>query len=394
MKEVPLNDGAPITAEPWTVPSGKVEGFVDFLTSPERQLPVVAISQAKNPGVGINGYACDPWKCSRELAGAAHVAAIPWETTFAFSSAVGSEWSCFNGAVRIYWPTAIDLLADDPYTHPLFTLKNIDSMIYGGAFPEYLRRNVCDYSCSRSIDWNACGVKFFIEAEHLRIAETSGQETPEQAVRRYREQLARMHDSLQEYIALADMYCGDMTASQEDSRAMHTQIAALNRMIDRQRAEIVRLKHREPEKAPVDLGYEELPAWVERYYPDRLYLHPRAVRALKDATYQNPSMVYRCLVLQAEDYRDYRMGNLSWEDFLKRCRAVDPGLTESGFNELSSIDKQRGEYYVTYGGRCCLLERHLKKGVSHNPLYCLRIYFFWDAKNSLVVIGSLPGHLR
>jgi hypothetical protein len=88
------------------------------------------------------------------------------------------------------------------------------------------------------------------------------------------------------------------------------------------------------------------------------------------------------------------MGSLSRDEFLRKCSLIDPGLREENCGELTSIDEQGDEFYVTYGGARCLLERHLKKGVSHNPLYCLRIYFFWDAKNSMVVIGSLPGHLR
>ena len=73
---------------------------------------------------------------------------------------------------------------------------------------------------------------------------------------------------------------------------------------------------------------------------------------------------------------------------------VDPGLSECGFGGASDILEQGDEYYITYGGKRRLLERHLKKGVNHNALYCLRIYFFWDEKSSHVVIGSLPGHLR
>ena len=72
---------------------------------------------------------------------------------------------------------------------------------------------------------------------------------------------------------------------------------------------------------------------VEQYYPDRLYLHPRAVRALKSAVYQNPSMVYRCLILLAEDYYDYRMGRINRDTFLQRCAKVDPGLSECGLEE-------------------------------------------------------------
>lgn len=209
-----------------------------------------------------------------------------------------------------------------------------------------------------------------------------------------REQLRRVYESKEEYKALAETYYADMAACREDSQALQKQMTAMAEMMDRQRREIARLKHGKTERPPVDLTYEQMAKWVEQYYPDRLYLHPRAVRALKSAVYQNPSMVYRCLILLAEDYYDYRKGRINRDAFLQRCNAVDPGLSECGFGEGSDILEQGDEYYITYGGKRRLLERHLKKGVSHNALYCLRIYFFWDDKTSHVVIGSLPGHLR
>lgn len=74
-----------------------------------------------------------------------------------------------------------------------------------------------------------------------------------------------------------------------------------------------------------------------QYYPNCFYLHPRAVRALKSAVYQNPSMVYRCLSLLAEDYYNYRMDQINRDTFLHRCSAVAPGLGECGFGESSDV---------------------------------------------------------
>ena len=394
IRKVELNDGVPILSRPWPISENTVDSLVEAISSVERKLPIVAISQARNPWIGVDGYAIDSWRCASALAGVAHVATIPWEVTFPLSERMGSEWSCYNGAVRIYWPGGIEFYLDDPYQHPLYTLKVINELIFDGTFIDYLKQLIWENHLARPIDWSAFGIEFYIEAEQAHMAAASDVESPDDVIRRCREQIDRLHESLEEYKALADEYYADMTATREDSQGMLRRMAALTSLVDRQRLEITRLKHGEKEAVPLDLGYKELPAWVERYYPDRLYLHPRAVRALKDATYQNASMVYRCLVLLAEDYRDYRMGSLGREEFLKRCSLVDPGLTECGYGEESNIGEQGNTYYITYNGRRCLLERHLKKGVSHNPLYCLRIYFFWDAKNALVVIGSLPGHLR
>ena len=39
---------------------------------------------------------------------------IDWDVTYEFSRIVGDEWSCFGGAVRIYWPELFDFETDDP----------------------------------------------------------------------------------------------------------------------------------------------------------------------------------------------------------------------------------------------------------------------------------------
>ncbi|WP_420725956.1 hypothetical protein [Hwanghaeella sp. LZ110] len=52
------------------------------------------------------------------------------------------------------------------------------------------------------------------------------------------------------------------------------------------------------------------------------------------------------------------------------------------------------EYFVDYNGRKRELVKHLKKGNDKDQRNCLRIYFFWDEEDQVVVIGYLPAHLR
>ena len=88
------------------------------------------------------------------------------------------------------------------------------------------------------------------------------------------------------------------------------------------------------------------------------------------------------------------MGRINRDTFLQCYAKVDPGLSECGFGGASDILEQGDEYYITYGGKRRLLERHLKKRCqSQCPLLPADL-FLWDEKSSHVVIGSLPGHLR
>lgn len=72
----------------------------------------------------------DVRELASDLAGSAHVMVIDWDVTYEFSRIVGDEWSCFGGAVRIYWPGLFDFETDDPYVHPLYTAQTIRRNFY------------------------------------------------------------------------------------------------------------------------------------------------------------------------------------------------------------------------------------------------------------------------
>lgn len=133
--------------------------------------------------------------------------------------------------------------------------------------------------------------------------------------------------------------------------------------------------------------------WINQYYPNKLYLHPRAKRSLKDASYSDVKLVYRCLKLLATSYYNYRLGLISYDDFMTSCKQVDPGLDERGAIADIAAGMQGETYFVRYNGRKQKLERHLAKGSNKDRRFCLRIYYFWDEQDQLIVIGDLPHHL-
>jgi len=62
-----------------------------------------------------------------------------------------------------------------------------------------------------------------------------------------------------------------------------------------------------------------------------------------------------------------------------------------------AVGEYEDEYFVPYpvgSGLKRKLEFHLRRGNSRDERQCLGIYFFWDEQARLVVVGSLPAHLR
>lgn len=97
--------------------------------------------------------------------------------------------------------------------------------------------------------------------------------------------------------------------------------------------------------------------------------------------------------LLATAYYDYQTGAITYSNFLDMCKEVDPALDERGAITDTAAGMQGDTYYVQYHGKKRKLERHLAKGSNKDCRYCLRIYFFWDDQDQIVVVGDLPHHL-
>lgn len=138
--------------------------------------------------------------------------------------------------------------------------------------------------------------------------------------------------------------------------------------------------------------YNDMVGWIEENYQAQIYLHPRAVRALKSAEFEDVRLVYQAVQILAEFYYNKRLGLVTEEEYQEELGKLS--LKDEKATSAISAGEQGDEYYVTIGGKKHLLERHLTNRVSREKRYCLRIYFYWDDDRNQVVIGSLPAHLN
>ena len=100
---------------------------------PDRGLPVVVVSE-------LDGFTLHPniaRDLAHDLAGLATVAQIDDEASWLLSDSKGREWSCYSGALRLYWP--FRATRDDPYSHRLWTQN---ALLRGGVDPETAARRV------------------------------------------------------------------------------------------------------------------------------------------------------------------------------------------------------------------------------------------------------------
>ena len=314
--------------------------------------------------------------------------------TFGLSDLVGKALSVFHGAVRTYY--AGFSAASDPWRHhlvmPLRIAEWDDETGTGpAAFEQFLSRQLHLLSVNTPAKIEQLPSYFSIRRALL---DKPNKTTDEEIQSLHLEiEVARTRE--QEWQALADDRDAEARANEEENWRLRAQNVVLGDELKTLR------KARGQVAIPIPDSYDELPRWVDSYFADRVFLHSRAVRALKDAAFENVPLVYETIKLLAEAYWSMRVNEdpgqrqvltANWESGIRRL-----GLD---YNPQSMTESRLGEFRETYTinyriGQSSrqVLGPHLKYGSAKDDRYCMRLYFLWDDDRQLVVIGHLPSHL-
>lgn len=378
-----------------------VNVFLSFLENPDRHMPVVLLTPCcRIENAVCNGYMMDGARMAKDLSGIAHIFQVTQEANDYLTERIGMQWSAFNGTVRTYYP-GISFEESDCYQHPLLTQQNIrlrdtiesnDPNLCMHEIEEYVQNHVL----AQRILWEEKGIDFYLTAyqNHLREQRTASIQSHYELISSYEKQLEQLQKKSDENFSLAEAYESDYEASREENEKQRQLISRLKAQVSTLRSRLKDATGKTTEQnIPEDGTYSDMSEWISQHYPDKLFLHPRAARSLKEANYADTRLVYKCLKLLATSYYDYRTGSDSYDSFITACKQIDPGLDERGAITDAAAGAQGETYYVQYRGKRRKLERHLAKGSNKDRRYCLRIYFFWDDIDQVVVIGSLPHHL-
>lgn len=113
------SDGEKIFSHCFNVADDDTDELLTLIKSTERQLPVILISELQGETIcgNIHEY------ISSDTCGLAHVCRITTAASWALTQSAGKEWSCYNGAIRLFWPFLYN--NSDPRSHPLWTHDSI-----------------------------------------------------------------------------------------------------------------------------------------------------------------------------------------------------------------------------------------------------------------------------
>lgn len=398
----------PLDGRPWTVQGAEdLDALEILLTDRDRDLAVIVASQPDprhwtGPGEAPETLLdCDT--LARKTRGYAHVVKLPFNRSFEWTERVGKTWSVFDGAVRTYMP-GLDFGRDSFSAHPIAFKDRILAFSSGEAqrpeaFQDFLVKKMWVTMPRVPFPWQPLVFvpeARVVEAEE-RARETLGGEACADCQDLYEKQAGALKEKIQAAEEEAEKWAQMADEYQRDRDYQKHQATVLQCAVDSLRAQLEE-KTGKPldDEILIPDTYEGMPDWVDRHLAGRLVFLPRAARALKDAVYHDARLVYRGLFLLANEYRNMRLGyEGEKERFEARCGEL--ALRFGGSMTEVAAGQYESEYYVDYpvgSGLRQMLDFHLRKGNSRDDRLCLGIYFFWDEQARLVLVGSLPAHLR
>lgn len=111
--------GERVFAQAFDVRPEEIDDLQALITSEQRRLPLVLVSELD--GRTLAGDLHE--QIASDVCGLAHTVRLNNEASWELTNRLGREWSCYNGAVRLFWPFKFN--RDNFRAHPLWTLDRI-----------------------------------------------------------------------------------------------------------------------------------------------------------------------------------------------------------------------------------------------------------------------------
>ncbi|MCW5889578.1 MAG: hypothetical protein KIT14_03405 [bacterium] len=190
------------------------ELLANTISDPQRTVPIVLISTH-------GGYCSLPdldVKLSHDLVGLANVFIVNDEASWALRDALGPQWGCYRGAVRLFWPHFSRV--DDRYRHPLWTAERLVSASDDAVQTrERFRRQL------RALLFRTSAVSVIRPPEIDAIRDAGSR----RALLEHKERA----QSLEEYRALADLYAVENDALRQDRDELRSRVEELAAEVSR-----------------------------------------------------------------------------------------------------------------------------------------------------------------
>lgn len=389
-------DGRRIGPDPWFVNSRQdVQELVSFILDKARQHPIVVFSLPEgsdNPGetiISVNDY-------YRRTVGFVHAVIITSDASFLLTDHLGKEFAVFRQAIRTFNP-GFDLAEDLWSDHPLASSDRIKG------WSENQDDTFVDFLVQQSL--RLTRPRDELEQKHppfQRILQLSAEQARSKAQSEGKDDKALLELALQEKDASkkeAEESLDLAISAEEEKNQVLNEIRQIKASYHSLQVRLEALQKAQSaansDELVIPKSLTEIREWAQTHLSGDVEMHERAIKSASNSDFQDASLVYQSLLILRDFYVPMRRSGGAEKLEAFRQRLAEFGLEETQcFAQKNKARNFGGSYFVDYQGEKRELDRHLKGGTSREERFGFRLYFFWDAETSRVVVGHLPGHLR
>lgn len=349
--------------------------LVDALRSRERSLPIIGVSNRD----GLPLHPLLTQSIARDVVGLALVTDLDDQASWELTRQLGREWSCFGGAIRLYWPLLN--MEGDPRTHPLWTGQRLvenspTSEDAADRIRAVLRRRLF------------ATASFALESPAVfeRIRRAALEEEL-----RSRRQLAQDHADFQQlagsYALANDDLRIELAREQAISKQLRRDLHALQIQFEWRDADEL-----EPSTAAPLTRVEDALQRARRELAPFLTFgddcNDGVTTVSPDAG--PPEKIYQYLAGLADLVIARRDGPIgaTMPQWLGHRNIVASGEAEITRNNRGEMNRRRWHD----GREPRQFDLHLKPVEATSPDRCVRIYFDWDDATQKIVVGWLGRH--
>lgn len=368
----------PISAEPY-----KFEGDLGareleaVIWHPKRNLPVVVVSSYES------AYLTEtfPVDLASDLVGVAIVATADADLSWALTVRRGKEWSCFNGAIRIYWP--VSARNDRPEHNPLWLR---DSLLAQAGNPQDASARFRRQMRRQLLGISAFAVPEPIVMEKIRAAHLKSMADAERAALRDNSDWEGLANS---YAEANDKLTIEANELRDRVRALEADLSNLQ----------VAMQWRPDEPPEIAPELEIPPATVEEAvnvarerYSSTLVFGSDVVAGLADlAPNAGPPEKVLAYLGRLSEMTTLRRGAGLGTAPIKWLQARGVDCSVESQTTRNSPSEQRKRTWND-GKEPRAFDLHLKPTEATHPDRCVRIYFDHDDSTQRCVVGWVGRH--
>jgi hypothetical protein len=365
-----------------------LQTFIALLRSGLRWFPLIVVSS--DPVVGVP--LIDPVDLAERLSGLGVVAVLDTDASFPLADALPPGFSCYNGAVRIYWPgltmtertfwPALSL-TDNPRRHPLYLPWYIHQRS-PERFVEEIARRIYGVAAYR-----------YVEDHRIRLIRLEAERATLEDAKARSRQNQNFDELFEEYSKLDTKYStaiDELDALRNENanlKANQTAIIAYgNPEGDDQGDED---DDEDGPRSGAATRFKTVRGAVDaakKTFPHLVFLDD-ALDSASASPYKQPDKVHRVLTVLAEIAKEWaENGDVgSWRNAFE-----EKGFELKEHLSTSAATKWRADYEYVYESKKRIFGAHVTLGKGMSPAKCLSVHYWRDETRRLVVVGHVGRH--